>query len=50
MSKAIPHVLFTLEGIGEEQGDHWKEYYLDGKMQRCPAAIIFPPFDKKAMS
>lgn len=49
-SKDHPKVLFTLEGEGEESGDIWKEYYKDGKMQRCKAKIMFDAFDEAQMS
>lgn len=38
-------VLFELTGNGEESGDIWRCYYLNGKSQRCPGAITFDPFD-----
>ena len=44
-SEKYPTILFELEGEGEENGDHWFEYYLNGKMQRCKAIITFEPYD-----
>lgn len=49
MSKAFPGVLFTLHGEGEEAGDLWVEYYLDGKIQREDAKIIYAEFDRSKL-
>ena len=48
-SRKYPTVLFELEGIGEEQEDHWKAYFLNGQTQRCQAKITFDKFDKKKL-
>lgn len=48
-SKCFPTVLFTLEGSGEESGDIWKQYFLDGKMQESKAEINIEPFDKSKL-
>jgi hypothetical protein len=45
LSKAHPHLLFTLEGEGEESGDIWKKYFCAGKIQTEKAAVIIAPFD-----
>ncbi len=45
ISKHFPKILFVLEGEGEENGDIWKMYFLDGKAQRCKAILRFPAFD-----
>ena len=46
-SKKYPEVLFSLSGEGEESGDIWKKYFLNGKVQVATAQIIFedPDFD-----
>lgn len=49
VSTEIKDVLFLLDGEGEESGDVWKEYYLNGKMQDCKAELIFPKFDEKKL-
>lgn len=46
ISNQHPNTLFTLEGDGEEQGDMWKAYYKNGKVQRCDAIITFEDFDE----
>lgn len=49
-SKKHPEVLFTLEGIGEEQPDVWVEYYMNGKMQKVVAKVTFEPFNESLLS
>ena len=46
ISLEFPDVLFTLHGEGEEFGDIWNKYFLNGKMQMAKAEIIIPEFDK----
>ena len=50
ISKEFPHILFELHGNGEDTEDIWDEYYRDGKMQRCKAEIVIPPFDESKMT
>jgi len=49
LSARYPNVLFTLHGNGEETGDVWYKYFLDGKMQHCPAKMSFDEFDKEKL-
>ena len=42
LSKEHPHVLFILDGEGEESGDIWRKYFRAGKMFRADAVISFP--------
>jgi hypothetical protein len=44
-SKNHPNTVFKLSGEGEETGDLWHEYYLNGKMQRAKAVITFDKYD-----
>lgn len=48
-SLKFPGVLFILSGEGEESGDIWKKYFLDGKMQICKAFLDFPNFDTRLL-
>lgn len=48
-SKKHPDTLFKLIGEGEESGDIWHEYYLDGKMQRCKAELVFDDYDENKL-
>jgi hypothetical protein len=48
-SKLHPKVVFTLSGEGEESGDIWTEYYLNGKCQVAKAEIKVEPFDSKKL-
>ena len=50
ISKEVPGVLFTLYGEGEESGDIWNAYLLNGKMHKENAQIVIPPFDKEKLS
>jgi len=49
VSKEFPGVLFTLRGEGEESGDLWLKYFKDGKMQSCPAKIVFDSYDESKL-
>lgn len=45
-SKMFPKYVFLLEGCGEEKGDHWYKYYMNGKMQDVtPKQPKILPFD-----
>jgi hypothetical protein len=45
LSIAVPDVLFRLSGEGEESGDIWDKYFLNGKMQICNATVVKEPFN-----
>lgn len=49
-SKKHPKTIFKLSGEGEEAGDIWHEYYLNGKMQRTKAKIVFEKYDPSKLS
>ena len=49
MSLQFADILFELKGEGEEAGDVWKAYYLNGKEQICRAKITFDEFDESKM-
>jgi hypothetical protein len=46
-SKLFPEVLFKLHGEGEEQGDIWDAYFLNGKWQEHKARIVIDEYDQK---
>ena len=48
-SKMFPKATFIVSGVGEEDGDYWKEYYKNGKMVRCKGdmKITYEPFDER---
>lgn len=43
-SKKFPNTLITVEGEGEESGDLWIEYWLNGKVCGGAAKIIYPEY------
>ena len=45
LSAEFPEVHFTVHGEGESNEDIWDHHYLGGKIQRCEAKIVIPPFD-----
>ena len=49
LSKKFPTVLFKLEGDGEEKGDWWHKYFLNGKMQTIIGKTTFEEFDKQKL-
>jgi len=49
VSKEFPNVLFTLKGEGEEAGDIWIKYFKNGKMQSCPAKLVFDEYDESKL-
>lgn len=49
VSKQFPDKLIQCTGVGEETGDVWVEYYLNGKSQYEKAKITFPDFDKNKL-
>lgn len=50
LSSRMHGVLFCMGGEGEEGGDLWKCFALDGKIQKCKATIAFPEFDKDKLA
>lgn len=50
LSSLYPNVIFILEGEGEESGDVWKEYYRNGKMQKCQAKLVFDEYDENHLT
>ncbi|MCK5131738.1 MAG: hypothetical protein KAR40_06245 [Candidatus Sabulitectum sp.] len=38
--------ILKLHGNGEEDGDVWVRYFLNGKVQECKAKVTFEEFDE----
>lgn len=49
LSEEFPDVLFRLFGMGEESGDLWYTYYLNGKMQHTQAKITYDTFNPELL-
>jgi hypothetical protein len=45
LSEEFPDCLFTVNGVGEEHDDIWREFYLNGKIQISYATLVFDYFD-----
>lgn len=45
LSLRFQNILFELHGNGESEDDKWNAYYLNGRVQFCPADITYPAFD-----
>jgi len=45
VSLEFPGLRMTVEGEGEESGDIWVAYILDGKVHKAKAKIQLPDFD-----
>lgn len=45
LSQEFPNHLLILSGEGEESGDIWRHYYLNGKVQKVKAVITYEQFD-----
>ena len=50
VSKRFPGHLISLYGNGEEDGDIWRAYFANGKMQHCQAKITFDPYDENQLT
>lgn len=48
ISQEYPHLLFSLEGEGEESGDIWKAWARNGKVVKVQAKIVFEEPDLNA--
>jgi len=46
VSKDFPNLVISVSGDGEEQGDQWKAYLKDGKIQIAKAVVTFEAFDE----
>lgn len=47
MSEQFPNVLFKLHGEGEDSGDIWDTYYLNGQFQQQKARVMIDACDPK---
>ncbi len=45
-SKMYPNWLFQLDGGGEESGDVWRKYFVNGEMQNANAKTVYEDFDR----
>lgn len=45
ISKKFPNNILKMCGDGEESGDKWIAYIMNGKIQHCPVKISYDPLD-----
>lgn len=50
VSKNFPNLVIKVEGDGEEQGDQWKAYIKNGKIQITKAVVTFEEFDETKLN
>lgn len=50
ISSEIRDVVYKLHGEGEENGDVWDKYYLNGKSQHCYATMVIEKFDETQLT
>lgn len=48
-STRYPTVRFSVHQEGEENGHLVQYYFKNGKMQECPAQIVYAPFDESKL-
>lgn len=49
ISEKYPHILFYIEGQGDECDDQWREFVQNGKVQHIDAKITFEDYDPSKM-
>ena len=49
ISKSFPTVVFILDGEGEENGDIWREFFMNGKSYFWALKYELPDFDEKLL-
>lgn len=49
VSKQVPNILITIEGEGEDNGDLWIEYWMNGKVCGGQAQIIYPEYKPSSL-
>ena len=49
VSLRFPDQVIIVKGEGEEQGDIWKSYFKNGKIQTCEGVITYPEFDESKL-
>ena len=42
LSKEFPHILFVLDGVGEEFPDAWRKWFYNGKVEASYAEVVYP--------
>lgn len=45
----LPTFIIEVMGYGEENGDVWRKFFFNGKVQRCETVIAFDPYDPEKL-
>jgi len=45
----FPDALLELQGEGEEAGDLWRTYYLNGRLHSVKGKVVYPEFNPRAL-
>ena len=49
LSMRFPSLVFAIYGEGESSEDLWYAYFKNGKMQYCPARIVYDEFSEDSL-
>lgn len=50
LSMEFPEVHFVLQGEGDNRDDIWEKHFINGRIQRCHAEIVYPSFSPNKLT